>query len=162
VIEFVIPANGLWLEEDGHYTAIGSKDTITWSNALFSGDLGESFDIESSNTNSIANFIIYGNGGSLASGNLIFTIASDRQSLLADSIYDNGNYLFTSLSSLSFGDQKHTVLVSVVDRTARLFLDREEIASSFLNTNINNSGKIGLLKYWEIDNIIFSNIRVGI
>lgn len=159
-IQFVIPGNGLWVEADGSYTAIGDKDTIAWSDDLFAGDIEVSFDIESTNSNSAANVILYGNGGSLAKGNLIFTIASDHQSILADSIYDNGTYLFTSMSSLGFAEEKHSVLISIVNRKASLYLDGEEIASTFLNDSINTSGKIGLLKYWEIDEITFSNIRV--
>jgi len=159
-IEFGVPGNGLWLEEDGRYAAIGSKDTIAWSDDLFAGDIEVSLEVESSSPSSAANVILYGNGGSLAPGNLIFTIASDHQSILADSIYDNGTYLFTSVSSLGFGEQKHTVLISIVDRKASLFLDGEETASVFLDENINTSGRIGLLKYWEIHDVAFANIRV--
>jgi len=159
-IEFAVPGNGLWLEEDGRYTAIGSKDTIAWSDDLFAGDIEVSLEVGSSSPSSAANVILYGNGGSLAPGNLIFTIASDHQSILADSIYDNGTYLFTSMSSLGFGEQKHTVLISIIDRKASLFLDGEETASVFLDENINTSGRIGLLKYWEIHDVAFANIRV--
>jgi hypothetical protein len=159
-IEFAVPGNGLWLEEDGRYTAIGSKDTIAWSDDLFAGDIEVSLEVESLSSFSAANVILYGNGVSLAPGNLIFTIASDQQSILADSIYDNGTYLFTSMSSLSFGEQKHTVLISIVDRKASLFLDGEETASILLDENINTSGRIGLLKYWEIHDVIYASIRV--
>lgn len=159
-IEFVVPGNGLWLEEDGRYAAIGSKDTIAWSDDLFDGDIEVSLEVESSTPSSAANVILYGNGGSLAPGNLIFTIASDHQSILADTIYEGGTYLFTSMNSLSFGDQRHTVLISIVDRKASLFVDGEEAASVFLDENINTSGRIGLLKYWEIHDVAFSSIRV--
>jgi hypothetical protein len=117
-------------------------------------------EVESSSPHSAATIILYGDGGSLAPGNLIFTIASDHQSILADSIYDNGTYLFTSMSSLSFGEQGHTISVSIVDRMASLFIDGEEIATVFLEENINTSGRIGLFKYWEIHDVVFSSIRV--
>ncbi|TFH36397.1 MAG: hypothetical protein E4G99_05050 [Anaerolineales bacterium] len=159
-IEFIVPGNGLWLAEDGRYTAIGSKDTIAWSEEIFTGDLEISYDVESSHANTAANLIIYGSGGSLAPGNLIITVASDLQAILADSIYENGKYLFSSLNSLTFEGQKHSVLVSIIDRKASLFLDGEEIASVFLDEHINSGGKIGLLKYWEIDEVTFSNISV--
>lgn len=158
-IEFNVPGNGLWLEEDGRYTAIGSKDTIAWSDDLFAGDTEVSFQVESASPNTAANVILYGNGGSLAPGNLIFTIASDHQSILADSLYDDGTYLFASMNSLGFGEQKHTVLISVVDRKASLFIDGEEVGSVFLDESINTSGRIGLLKYWEIPDVTFSSIR---
>ena len=159
-LDFAIPGNGLWLAEDGRYRAIGSKDTIAWSQDMFGGDIELSLDIESSNSNSAATIILYGNGGSLAPGNLIFTIASDHQSIIADSIYDNGTYLFASMSSLSFEEQKYSVMISIINRKASLFLDGEEIASAFIGENIHTSGKIGLLKYWEIHDVTFSNIRV--
>jgi len=159
-IEFAVPGNGLWLEEDGRYAAIGSKDSIAWSDDLFAGDIEVSLEVDSSSPSSAANVILYGNGGSLAPGNLIFTIASDHQSILADSIYDNGTYLFTSMSSLSFGEQRHNVLISIIDRKASLFVDGEATASVLLDENINTSGRIGLLKYWEIHDVTFSSIRV--
>jgi hypothetical protein len=159
-IEFAVPGNGLWLEEDGRYTAIGSKDTIAWSDDLFAGDIEVSLEVESSSPFSAANVILYGNGRSLAPGSLIFTIASDQQSILADSIYDSGTYLFASVSSLDFGEQRHTVWISIVDRMASLSVDGEEIAAVFLDENINTSGRIGLMKYWEIHDVAFSSIRV--
>jgi hypothetical protein len=159
-IDFVIPGNGLWRQENGHYTAIGSQDTIAWSEEVYEGDLELSLDIESSNSFSAASVVLYGNGGSLASGNLIFTIANDLQAILADSIYDDGTYLFSSLGSVDFVEQKHNVLIAINDRQANLFLDGEQIASVFLDENINTSGKIGILKYWEIPDVSFSNIQI--
>jgi hypothetical protein len=117
-------------------------------------------EVESSSPFSAANVILYGNGRSLAPGSLIFTIASDQQSILADSIYDSGTYLFASVSSLDFGEQRHTVWISIVDRMASLSVDGEEIAAVFLDENINTSGRIGLMKYWEIHDVAFSSIRV--
>jgi hypothetical protein len=160
VIEFVIPGNGLWLAEEGRYTAIGSEDTIAWSENTYAGNLEISYDVESPHAFAASNLIIYGNGGSMAPGNLIFSVASDLQAIWVDSIYGDGNFLFSSWSSLNFVEQKHSVLVSIIDRRARLFLDGEEIGSAFLDENINPSGKIGLLKYWEIREITFSNIHV--
>ncbi len=159
-IKFAVPGNGLWREETGSYTAVGSKDTIAWSEDMLAGDLELSLDIESSSPFSAANIVIYGNGGSLATGNLIFTVASDLQAILADSIYDDGTYLFSSLSSVGFGGQKHSVLISIIDRKAILFLDGDQIASVLLDESINTNGRIGLLKYWEIDDVTFSNIRI--
>ncbi len=161
-IEFVVPGDDLWLAEGGKYTAVGSKDTFAWSQEIFAGDVEISMDIESTNAFSAANIILYGNGGSLTPGNLIFSVASDQQAISADSIYEGGGgrFLFSSLRSLNFGEQKHTVLISIIDRRARLFLDGEEIGSVFVPQNSNTSGKIGLLKIWEIGEITFSNIRV--
>jgi len=137
-------------------------DTIVWSEDIFSGDIELSLELESSNSFTGASVILFGNGGSLASGNLIFTIVSDQQGIIADSIYDNGHWLSGSVNSLNFIDQKHTVLISVIDRKASLFVDGVEIGTVFLDENINTSGKIGLLKYWEIHDISFSNIHLRV
>lgn len=158
--EISIPGDGLWLEEDGRFTAIGSRDTIAWSEDLFAGDIELSLDIESSKSFSAANIILYGSGRTLAPGNLIFVIASDQQAIQADTIYDGGTYLYASVSNLEYGEQKHSVLISIHDRIASMFLDGEEIASAILDDSINASGKIGLFKWGGIDNVTFSNIHV--
>jgi hypothetical protein len=159
-IAFVIPDDGLWLEEDGRYSAIGSTDTIAWSDELFGGDIELSLDIESSTPLAAASIVAYGDGKSQASGNLIFTIANDLQAILADSIYDDGTYLFASTSSVDFGEQTHALLIRIIDRKASLILDGEEIASVLLDENINTSGKIGLLKWGGIHDVTFSNARI--
>ena len=38
-IQFTIPGDNLWREEDGVYTAVGSKDTIAWSEKKYLGDI---------------------------------------------------------------------------------------------------------------------------
>jgi hypothetical protein len=159
-ISFILPGDGLWQEDGGRYSAIGSKDTIAWSEEMLAGDVEISLDIESSSSYGAATIIVYGNGRSMASGNLIFTIASDLQAILADSIYDNGTYLFDTLATINMENQKHQVRISIIDRKASFFLDGDEISSVFLDDEINSSGRIGLLKYWEIHDITFSNVRV--
>ena len=159
-IAFVIPGSGLWLEQDGHFTATGSLDTIAWSEDLFGGDLEISFDVESSSSYSSATIIVYGNGGSLAPGNLIFMLASDLQAIQADTIYQGGKYLYSSMSSLVYGDQKHSGLISINDRVANLFVNGEKIATAKLDGSINTSGKVGLFKWGGVDNVTFSNILV--
>jgi hypothetical protein len=162
VIEFTVPGDGLWLAEGGRYMAIGSKDTIAWSQDIFAGDVEISMDLESPVSYAAANIILYGNGGSLTPGNLIFSVASDLQAISADSIYEGegGRFLFSSWTSLDFVGQKHSILISILDRRAKLFLDGEEIGSVFVPEDSNTSGKIGLLKYWETGEITFSNIHV--
>jgi hypothetical protein len=97
---------------------------------------------------------------SLSSGNLIFTVANDLQAILADSIYDNGTFLSDTMGSVKFGEQKHSVLIRIIDRKASLYLDEEEIASVFLDENINTNGRIGLLKWGGIHDMTFSNPRI--
>ncbi|MDX1314923.1 MAG: hypothetical protein R3356_05425, partial [Eudoraea sp.] len=157
---FTIPGNGLWKEDNGKYTAIGSVETIAWSEEKYSGDIEISMEIESSNAFAAANIVVYGNGFTLSSGNLIFTVANDILAIVEGSIYEENDYSYTAFSGPNFVQEKHTVLVKVVDRKATLFVDSVEISSVFLKDSTDNEGKIGLLKYWEIDEITFSNIRV--
>jgi hypothetical protein len=160
-LAFEIPDDNLWRVENGRYIATGSKDTYAWSEEQFSGNIEISMDIESSNEPSAANIIVYGNGTSLSEGNLIFTVATDLQAVLVNSIYGDGNYLFSSLNTLDFKDQTHTVLIKIIDRKATMYIDDEKITSVYLDDNINTSGYIGLLKYWEIEDITFSNIQIS-
>jgi hypothetical protein len=155
-----IPGSGLWQMEDGRYTATGAMDTIAWSQDLFTGDLELTFEVESPDDYSSANIILYGNGGALSPGNLIFVLASDLQAIQADTIYEGGAYLYSSLDSLAYAGEKHTVLISVHDRTASVFIDGVEIGRAGLDDRINTSGKIGLFKWGGIENVTFSNILV--
>lgn len=100
-LAITVPGDGLWVVEDGRYAASGAKDTIAWSQQLFAGDLELSFDIESPDAYSSGTIILYGNGGSLSPGNLIFVLASDLQAIQADTIYEGGRYLYSSMDSLS-------------------------------------------------------------
>ena len=159
-LEFIIPGNGLWQTEEGKYTAIGSVETIAWSEERYTGDIEISLDIESPNAFAAANIILYGNGISLSSGNLIFTVASDILAIVEGSIYDENDYTYMSFPTINFVGEKHTVLIKVVDRRATLYVDGVEISSVLLKDTTDTEGKIGLLKYWEIDEITFSNIQV--
>ncbi len=159
-IEFVIPDDGLWVEDNGEYSATGSRDTIAWSEETFAGGIELSLDIGSATPLAAASIVVYGDGKSQASGNLIFTIANDLQAILANSIYDDGTYLFTSTGSVDFGEQDHAVLIRIIDRKASLILDGREIGSVLLDESINSSGRIGLLKWGGIPNVTFSNTRI--
>jgi hypothetical protein len=161
--EFIISGNGLWNKEAGRYTAIGLNDTIAWSEEKYTGDIEISLDIETSNSSNdyaAAYIIVYGNGITMSSGNLIFNIANDILAIVEGSIYDDNDYTFLTFSDVNFVGEKHTVLINIIDRKATLFVDGVKIGSVFLKDTTDTGGKIGLLKYWEIEEIIFSNIRI--
>ncbi len=164
--EFIIPGNGSWNKEAGRYTAIGYIDTIAWSEEKYTGDIEISLDIESppdiesSKDYAAAFIIVYGNGITQSSGNLIFNVANDILSIVEGSIYDDNDYTFIAGSDVNFIGEKHTVLINIIDRKATLFVDGVEIGSVFLKDTTDTGGKIGLWKYWEIEEIIFSNIRI--
>ncbi len=158
--EFNIPGNGLWQKEGGKYTAIGSVETIAWSDEKYTGDIEISLDIESPNAFAAANIIVYGNGFTISPGNVIFTVANDILAIVEGSIYNEEDYTYMSFPALNFVEEKHTVLINIIDRRATLYVDGVEISSVFLTETVDNEGKIGLLKYWEIDEITFSNIQV--
>ena len=134
---FEIPDDGLWRQkEDGTYTAVGSKDTIAWSEEIFEGDLEVSLDVQSPSAFGEANIIIYGNGRGMSPGILIFTVANDIQKIMSDTVYPGGAYLFDTMGTVDFEGQKHTILIRIVDREASLILDGEQITSVFLNNSI--------------------------
>lgn len=158
--ELVVPGDNLWLEEEGTYTAVGTKDTIVWTREKYAGDVEISLDIESPYSFAGASIIVYGNGMSLSPGCLIFTAASDMLAIWKDTIYEEGKFLYDSAASLNFMGEKHTLLVTIIDRKAALYVDGELISSVFLNEDIKDYGRIGFLKYWEFDEITYSNIRI--
>jgi hypothetical protein len=156
---FLIPDNGLWHQEGGKYTAIGSEDTIAWSEETYTGDIEISLEIESFNDYAGANIIVYGNGISLSSRNLIFTVG-DMLAIVEGSIYQEDDYTYVEPSGLFPFGGKHTAMINIKDRRATLFVDGVEISSVFLKDTTDTEGKIGLLKYWEFDEVTFSNIQV--
>ena len=162
-ISFTYPSNDLWREEDGAYTAVGSTNTIAWSEEASDGDLEIMLEVSSSSSsNSAANIIVYGNGTFLTEGNLIFTVASDLLAISETSIFEGegGSFLHATMASLDLHDQVHTVLISIKDRKASMSLDGDEIGTIFLDDDIRSGGSIGLLKIGEISDISFGNIRV--
>jgi hypothetical protein len=159
-IEFAIPDDGLWLEENGKYSARGSTDTIAWSEETFAGDMEIALSVGSATPLAAASIVVYGDGASQTPGNLIFTIANDLQAILADSIYDNGTYLFASTDRVEFGEQEHAVVIRIVDRKATLILDGTTVGSALLDETIHSDGRIGLFKWGGISNVTFSSLRI--
>ena len=157
-IEFTAPDDGLWRKQGGSYTAIGSRETIAWSEESYEGDLELVLKISSTQDFTAANIIVYGDGRSQSTGNLIFTIASDLQAITADTIYEGGTYLFDVMKFVQFGELEHSILIRILDRKASLFIDDEEVGSAFLGDRIKNSGKIGLLKWDGIKDVTYSNL----
>jgi len=160
-VAFSTPEDGHWrMTADGVYVAVGSEDTIAWSDEEFAGDLELTLDIQSPNASGAANILVFGDGHGLSAGTLIFTIANDLKAIVADTIYPGGTYLFDRFEALAFAGQTHSMTITIIDRKASLFLDSVLVSSVFLGENINSEGRIGLLKYWEIPEMVFSNIRV--
>jgi hypothetical protein len=160
-VSFTLPDDQLWRENpDGIFNVIGSQDTIAWSEETFEGDLELTVDAESLDPSGEVNIILYGNGRGFSTGCLIFTIAHEHQKIVSDTSYEGGTFLFTQFGLVKFEGQKHTIMITIQDRKASLYLDGEQITSIFLSDRINSSGRIGLYKYWERPEMTFSNIRV--
>lgn len=160
-VPLTFPDGRLWRENpDGVFNVIGSQDTIAWSEEAFEGDLEFSVEAESTDPSGEANIILYGNGRGFSKGCLIFTIAHDHQKIVSDTGYEGGTFLFTQFGVVKFEGQKHTILITIHNRKASLYLDDDLITSIFLDEQINSSGRIGLYKYWERPEMTFSNIRV--
>ena len=161
-VAFRIPSGNLWRQADGSYTAVGSKDTIAWSEEVYEGDLELSVDVESPSADGGVDIIVYGDGQGFSRGILIFTVANDGQWIAADTLYQGARFLTTAGSGVYFDGQRHTLGIRIADRQAALTWDGREIVSTFLGDEINSTGRIGLYKYWERPEMTFSNVRVRV
>jgi hypothetical protein len=163
-VDFAVPDDGLWNKSgDGSYTAIGSANTIAWSEESFEGDLEILLEVTTSSSSyTQANIIVYGNGMFLSEGNLIFTIAPELLAISETSVFEGegGRYLHSTTASLDLQDQVHTVLISIKDGKASMSLDGDEVGTVFLDDEIRSEGKIGLLKIWEASELSVQSIRV--
>jgi hypothetical protein len=161
-VAFRIPSGNLWRQADGSYTAVGSKDTMAWSEEVYEGDLELSVDVESPGAGGGPTVLVYGDGQGFSPGVLIFAVANDYQWIAADTVYDEARFLAVAELGMSSDDQAHTLGIRVADGRATLSWDGREIVSAFLGDDINSTGRIGLYKYWERPEMTFSNVRVRV
>ena len=162
-IDLVIANSNLWQETaKGTYTAKGSKDAFAWSKEQYEGNLMVSFDIESSANQASGCVIVYGKGQGLSYGNLIFCVDWDGYGLEKHTIYHEGeNYLTFVPSDVDLKNNVYSVTIEIIDNTANMYVNGDKVLSSFFDTQeIDQSGRIGLLKKWFDPEVTFSNIRI--
>lgn len=159
---FNLTDKNLWRQSPaGCYTATGSADTFAWSEEIASGDVVISLEVESRDPLGQGVIVVYGDGSRFSKEGLFFNIAADEQSIKA---YSYAGLMFLSdlcYEHFDFISSKHTVIIEIVDNYASLYVDGNKLSlTNFLNSEINQSGKIGLSKSRDRPEVIYSNIRV--
>ena len=160
-VDFQIPSGDLWRQTaDGSYTAVGSKDTIAWSEEVYEGGLELELTVESPGAGGGPTVLVYGDGRGFSPGVLIFAVANDYQWIAADTLYDEARFLAVAESGVDSDGQAHILGIRIADGQAMLSWDGRVIASALLGDDVNSRGRIGLYKYWERTAATFSNVRM--
>ena len=160
---FNVPNDGHWTQPtDISYSAKGDKtDTFAWSENNIEGDFILKLDVESNFGNYGEGLvIIYGDGQTWSNGSLIFGINGYWQSIRIDTIYSESDDHWLDYKERILAKQKYTMTIEVEGENAYLYADEMLVASTIIPTKANNSGKIGLVKYWESADVTFSNILI--
>ena len=160
-VTFNIPNDGHWTQPtDTSYSATGGKtDAFAWSEEIVEGDFTLQLDVESDFGNYGEGLvIIYGDGQTWSNGCLIFSINGYWQSIRIDTIYSDNDIIWLDNTERKLAKDKYTMTIEVEGDTANLYADDILVASTFLPTKANHSGKIGLVKYWESADVTYSNI----
>jgi hypothetical protein len=146
-IVFNIPNKALWTQSiDGSYTVTGNEDTIAWSNVVIEGDIELSFDIQFQEPNGEGAIIIYGNGSGLSDEQLFIGFGPVHSKIMQGTPYDNRFLDDVWMTDVNI-NEKHSVIIKVVNFKASLFFDGIEILSAFIPEDSKTSGRIGLYKY---------------
>lgn len=146
-IAFNIPDNGLWdRTSDGSYTVTGNEDTIAWSDIIVEGYIELIFDIVFQSPNGEGGIIIYGNGIGLSDEQLFFGFGPVHSKIMAGTPYDT-RYLEDAWMKDVDVNKKHSIMIRIANRNARLFFDSVQILSALIPEDVNTSGRIGIYKY---------------
>ena len=183
-LTFMIPNPQIWdVTVDNQYTAIEQRDTdaYAWSTQSFQGDMMVSLELRSAvealdlgwdemnsqiPSQSSGCVIIYGDGTMHSYGSLVFCVHWDGYFLDKHySRYDADQnrpeeYLAYILHD-NPSEKVYSVRVEILDDMASMYVNGEQVLSSFFDTEeIDRSGRIGLFKYWSDGEITFSNIQI--
>jgi hypothetical protein len=164
-VEFLVADSSLWRDTTGGvYSAIGSKDAFAWSTGTYQGDLLVSLDLRSPESQSSGCVVVYGDGLGFSYGNLIFCVDWDGYGLEKDTIYHEGeNRLAWYPSPVDLKADDYSVTIEITGGVASMLVNGSQVISrSFDRREINQSGRIGLLKKWFDPEVRFSNIRIRI
>ena len=106
--------------------------------------------------------IIYGDGQEFSYGSLIFCVDWDGYYLHKHTIYhDDEPLAFVPSRPFNKTDRVYSVTIKITDDLASMYVNDDEVLSTFLDTEeINRSGRIGLFRNWAEGEITFSNIQI--
>jgi hypothetical protein len=163
----VTPVIADWdLSEPGTYYAKGQKshDAFAWSKESFEGDLVIEFEVQAKlKQQTHLCVIVYGNGVEFSRGNLIFLIGSDLFIIEKHTRYHEGDsFLSWNETTTDLVDEARSVTIEIIGDSASMYIDGVPVASTLIDSSdINHSGRIGLLKPWYSAGGVFSNLRVS-
>jgi hypothetical protein len=162
-LSFNVPNEVLWSQsEDGSYTAHAQEsDSFAWSDEIVEGDFILSLEITTLDDSFLGYIVVYGDGGEFSPGNLIFQIESVF-AIVKDTIYVGGDVWLAEIpSNMKFQPgQTYNVTIEVIDDLASLYLDDTKVTSARIDNQVKRIGKVALLKYWDQDEVTFSNIQI--
>jgi hypothetical protein len=168
-LSFSIPNETLWRQSgENSYTIIAnpSSDTIAWSDEIISGDFILTAEVTHTSRRGAAMFIVYGDGIGFSYGCLMahygsMTNGTGWAAFEAHSIYGEGNILVSNSGDFYFYEAARVITIEITGGKANLSVDGQKVVSTFLPSEINHSGRIGLLQHWEQPvGATYSNIRI--
>jgi hypothetical protein len=168
-LSFIIPNETLWRQSgENSYTIIAnpSSDTIAWSDEIISGDFILTAEVSHTSRRGAAMIIVYGDGIGFSSGCLIFhygslTSGDGWVAIEAHSIYEESKILVANIGDFYFYEAARGITIEIVDRKANLYVDDQKVAFTFLPSEINHTGRIGILHHWEQPvGVTYSNIII--
>ena len=162
---FNTPNDRTWSDkEENTYTAFSGYpgESIAWTDETFDGDLILSLDIGKIGDRASGSIIVYGDGAGFSEGNLIFTLDTGTFWVEKHSSYHQGeNFLAIYESDMDFQNLVFSVTIEIAGDKANYIIDGEKVASFFIPSEINRSGRIGLIQHWEVlDDRTYSNIMI--
>ena len=164
-LSFIIPNDRIWSDkEENTYTAFSGNpgESIAWTDEIFDGDLILSLDIGKTGDRASGSIIVYGDGVGFSEGSLIFTLDDGIFWVEKHSIYHQGeNFLAVYESDMDFKNLVFSVTIEITGDIANYIIDGEKVASFFIPSEINRSGRIGIIQQWEVqDDRTYSNIMI--
>jgi hypothetical protein len=163
-IKFNIPNTTLWSQTEDSYTTIAKPegDSIAWSDEIFAGDFTLTAEVTHTSSHGEATFIVYGNGIGFSDGCLIIVYGNGFAKIEKHSIYHAGeNWLAVNSGDFYLSEAMRAFTIEVTGGKISLYVDGLKVASAFLTSEINNTGRIGLLEHWETPaGAAYSNIKI--
>jgi len=165
-IKFSIPSETLWRQTEDSYTIIDSpsSETIAWSDEIVSGDFVLTAEVTHTGPPGqiVAMFIVYGDGIGFSNGCLIFHYGDGWAGILKHTIYQQGeNWLVVNKGDFNVNETKRVITIEITGRKASLYSNGQKVASTFLPSEINSSGRVGIVQDYEMAvGTTYSNIRI--
>lgn len=163
-IGFNIPNETLWSQTGNSYTTIAKPelDSIAWSDEIIAGDFILTAEVTHTSPQGEALFIVYGDGIGFSDGCLIINYGTGYALITKHTIYHTGeNWLVVNSGNFNLGEAMQIVTIEIVGGKVNVYVDSRKVASTFLTSEINTTGRIGIVQHWEAPvGATYSNIKI--